>query len=286
MKKSIIIILVCMALQLVSFAQTNQYKPVNNVVSLGIKGGVNVPRMLYFRNPSLISLRQSIVFAPTGGLFLDIPINTNVILSPEVVYVQRGMDMTYIHHSRALVHYSISTSYIDLRLPLEWCWEKRPYFQPYVFVGVETGMCLFGQIHLDRKNPGQVFGRFPYKQMRVDMDKTIPVDSANMFMIHAGVFAGAGIRSMVTLGNQDFLLKFNVSFHQGFIDSYSPQEHDKTAQPVNVNAYKVIGVRLPQGLEVCMGVAIPLKPKLKDSCAAFAKDRYRRRGSGRQLFGY
>lgn len=274
MKKYVLILSILLACSTGIFAQMSQNKPMDRSIALGIKGGVNMPRMLYFKNPALMRLPQSFVFTPMGGLFVDIPIMEFAYLSPEVVYVQRGTDMKYVHaNSGAQVHYTIATSNVDLRLPLEFCWEMKPYFQPFVMVGAEAGMCLFGKIHLDRTAP-------------IALDETVAVDSANMNLIHAGAFAGLGIRSKLSLGNQDILLKLSASFHQGFLDSYSRYEKNGTAQAVNVNAYQITGNRLPQGLEVSLGIAIPLKAKLKDACASFSNDRYRRRGSGRHLFGY
>ena len=118
------------------------------------------------------------------------------------------------------------------------------------------------------------------------MDRTIDVDSANMSLIHVGAFAGVGVRSKVAIGYQKLLLKFSVSFHHGFLDSYSPYEKNGTSQAVNVHAYQITGNRLPQGLEVTLGVAIPLEKHLDDACATFANDRYRRRGNRGHLFGY
>ena len=273
MKKILLILGLFCCCRIGLYAQMTQNKPSNNAVSLGIKGGVNMPRMLYFQNAALSQLPQSYIFTPTGGLFLDIPLTEATYVSPEVVYVQRGTDMKYVHRTGADVHYSISASYVDLRIPFELAWEVRPYFQPFVAVGAEAGMCLFGQIHLDRTDP-------------IELDQTLAVDSANMSMIHAGAFAGVGVRSKVSIGSMDLLLKFNATFHQGFLDSYSPFEKEGSVHAVNVNAYQITGYRLPQGLEVTLGIAIPLKPRLKDACASFANDRYRRHGKRGQLFGY
>ena len=274
MKKYILIVNILLACCTGVLGQMSQNKPMDKTLSLGIKGGVNMPRMLYFKNPALMRMPQSFVFTPTGGLFVDIPLTEALVFSPEVMYVQRGTDMNYVHQpSGANVHYAISTSYVDLRIPLELVWDVRPYFQPFVMAGVEAGMCMFGKIQIDRTAP-------------IVFNDTIAVDSANMALIHAGAYAGVGIRSKVTIGYQDVLLKFGVSFHQGFLDSYSPYEKNGIAQAVNVNAYQVTGYRLPQGLEVSLGIAIPLKPRLKDACATFSKDRYHRHGSRGHLFGY
>ena len=290
MKKCILIIGILWFCSLGSFAQMAFNRPYEKKVSLGIKGGVNMPRMLYYHNPALMRLPQSVVFTPTGGVFLDVPLSSVVFLVPEVAYVQRGTDMKYVHqNSGAKVHYWISTSYVDLRLPLEICWEIKPIFQPYVFVGAEAGLCLFGQIHPDRQFSGALFPEFighPNNPDPEAMYKTIDVDSANMSLIHVGAYAGVGVRSKVSLGYQKILLKFSVSFHQGFLDSYSPCEKSGTSQAVNVNAYQITGNRLPQGMEVTLGIAIPLEKHLEDACATFAHDRYRRRGNRRHLFGF
>lgn len=290
MKKYLLIVGLLWCCCLSGFAQMMIDRPYEKKVSLGIKGGVNMPRMLYFQNPALMRQSQSLVLAPTGGVFLDIPLLNGVFVSPEVAYVRRGTDMKYVHlNTGAKVHYWIKTSYVDLRLPLEKSWEINPYFQPFVFVGAEAGMCLYGQIHLDRQFSGTMFPwvhGFPTEPDPEAMDRTIDVDSANMSLIHVGAFAGMGFRSKVAIGYQKLLLKFSVSFHQGFLDSYSPYEKNGTSQAVNVHAYQITGNRLPQGLEVTLGVAIPLEKHLDDACATFANDRYRRRGNRRHLFGY
>ena len=82
----------------------------------------------------------------------------------------------------------------------------------------------------------------------------------------------------------EVMLKLSATFHQGFVDSYSPYEKIGAAQAQNVNAYQITGWRLPQGLEVTLGVAIPLKPILKDACASFSNDR--RHGNRGHLYGY
>lgn len=243
-------------------------------VSLGLKGGVNMPRMLYFRNTALMQLKQDLVFTPMGGLFVDIPLTESLYLAPEAVYVQRGTKMNYIHDpSGATVNYSILTHNVDLRIPLELVWNLTPAFQPYLTVGAEAGMCLAGEIHLDRSAP-------------ILFDQTLAVDSANMRLIHAGAYAGVGVRSKITIGYQDILLKFSATLHQGLLDSYSTYEREGTAQAVNVNAYQTTGYRLPEGLEVSIGIAIPLKAPLKDACATFAKDRSYHHSSRGHLFGY
>ena len=274
MKKYLIFILLCVVFCGASYAQMgSNSQPMEKSVSIGLKGGVNMPRMYYFNNEALQQLSQGYAFTPMGGLFVDIPMGNVLALSPEVVYLQRGTDISYEHFSGAQVHYSMSVHFVDFRLPLEIRLPIKPYFQPYLSVGAEAGMRLGGQIHIDRTAP-------------IELDQTIDVGDANMNLIHAGAFAGLGIRSRIGLGSRHVLLKLSASAHQGLLDNYGTAEKEGAVPAVNVNAYQVTGWRLPQGLEVTFGVAIPLEKHLEDACATFAKDRYRRHGNRGHLFGY
>ena len=265
MKKILLFLVLLMGVNGSIFAQMSSSQPFDKTISMGLKGGINMPRMWYFNNEVLSQLPQNDTLTLMGGLFLDIPLNETMSFVPEVVYVRRGTDLRY-------VHYNISVAYADLRLPVEFYWPIKPYFQPYLVAGAEVGFRLFGEIHMNRTAP-------------IAMNTTLPADSSNMFLIHAGAFAGAGVRSRISLGVMEVMLKLSATIHQGLVDSYSPYEKNGTAQAQNVNAYQISGWRLPQGLEVTLGIAIPLKPRLKDACASFANDR-RRHGNRGHLYGY
>jgi hypothetical protein len=273
MKKHLIVILLCVCAGTISFAQSGGNTSWKESVSIGLKGGINMPRMYYFKNDALQQLPQKDTITLMGGLFVDIPFGNVLALSPEVVYLKRGTDISYEHRSGSLVYYTMSVHYVDFRLPLEVRLPIKPYFQPYLTVGGEVGMRLGGQIHIDRTAP-------------IELNQTIDVGDANMNMIHAGAFAGLGIRSRIGIGSRHILLKLGATVHQGLLDNYGVAEKEGDVPAVNVNAYQVTGWRLPQGLEVTLGVAIPLEKHLEDACATFAKDRYHRRGNRRHLFGY
>lgn len=273
MKKYLIIILLSVFVSNVSLAQMSGGQSTEKAVAIGLKGGVNMPRMYYFNNEALQQLSQDFVFTPMGGIFVDIPLGSAFAIAPEVVYLQRGTDISYEHRSGAKVHYSMSVHCEDFRLPLELRLPIKPYFQPYLTVGAEVGMRLGGKIHIDRTAP-------------IAMDETIDVGDANMSLIHAGAFAGLGIRSRIPVGGSHILLKLDASVHQGLLDSYSAAEHDGSVPAVNVNAYQTTGWRLPQGLEVTLGVAIPLEKHLDDACATFSNDRRWFKHSRRTNFGY
>lgn len=273
MKRFWVILLALAAFQLTAQAQSIPKKTENQWICVGAKGGINLPRMLYWHNEALGQLPQDMLLGPTVGLFADLPLGKVFAVAPEVMFVQRGTGLKYLHFSGSQVHYTLNASFADLRLPMEIRWPIVPAFQPYVAFGAEVGLRLGGKIVMTRTEP-------------IPLNDTVEIGNANMGLVHAGAFAGVGIRSRIELYHRDLLLKLGVSYHQGFIDTYSPMEKKGEAEAINVNAYHVVGNRLPQGLEVTLGVALSLKSRGDDSCAAFSRDRYRRHGNGRKTFGF
>jgi hypothetical protein len=267
MKKNLLITVLLVLFGFGAMAQQD------NAISIGIRGGVNMPRMLYFNNMYLSSLPQGAYFTPTGGLFVDIPLNDIVVIAPEVDYVQRGTSISYQHISSTFVNYSLAIKYVDLHVPFEFRIPIKPYLQPFFQVGAEGGWRLGGHIHIDRTMPAL-------------FEADIEIGDANMTKVYAGVFAGLGIRSLVTIGQRDFLFKIGASYHQGIIDTYTAREKEEDVPAENVNAYHITGSRLPRGIELYVSFGIPLKPRPDDACRTFSNDRYRRRGTGRGLFGF
>ena len=273
MKKHILTLGLLLCMTTLTMAQTGRYSNQNEPMAIGIKGGLNIPQMWYFGNTALSQLDQKMNFTPTGGLFVEIPVGSSLIVAPEAMYVQRGTDMEYEHFSGTKVHYTMNVSYVDLRVPFELRMPLRPIFQPYLVLGAEAGMRLFGTIHLQRSAP-------------YELNETIDVGDANMGLLHAGVFGGLGFRSRFNIGRMGMVVKLSASYHHGLLDTYSAMEKEGAAQSVNVNAYQLTGIRLPRGIEATLGIAIPLELMSEDACAAFSHDRYRRHGRGGRLFGY
>ena len=114
MKKHIIILLALLGFGVALQAQMHFGNVVQKeAVAIGLKGGINLPRMLYFQNEPLSRLSQDWTITPMGGLFVEIPMNSSLIIAPEAVYVQRGTDINYEHFSGSKVHYTMNVSYAD-----------------------------------------------------------------------------------------------------------------------------------------------------------------------------
>lgn len=259
MKRYFVIIAMAFLLPNLCISQTGNRK--TESVSIGIKGGVALPGMDY-SDKHLSGLEQDAFVSPIGGIFVNIPLSKVFSIAPEIMFVNRGVKVNYSHFSGAAVHYSIASKYIDLRIPVSARWKVEDLFQPYVFVGVETGYLLGGQIHIDRDVP-------------VAIDQTIDIGKANMATYHAGAYGGLGVRSDIDCGSTTLTLRLEASYHYGFVDSYSEMEHSETAESVNINAYNITGKRKPKGWEICLGVSMPLRFNgSKDACSTF-KNKYR-----------
>lgn len=280
MKKLSIILLLALFVPFAALAQMSE-RGSSNSVAIGVKGGLSFPQM-YYSDDNLNSLEQpwlkdaegNFRILPIGGIFVDVPIGDFISIAPEAMFAQRGTSMNYRHFSGANVEYAISSKYVDLRVPVIARLKVVDAFQPYVLAGLEAGCLLGGQIQEKRTEP-------------IAFNTTIDIGKANMATIHAGAFAGLGIRSDIDCGAFTLMLKLDATYHHGFLDSYSSMEHDESANALNINAYNITGVRMPRGLEVCVSLGIPLKfNNVDDACSAFSNNKYRPKHRKGAMYGF
>lgn len=279
MKKLSIILLLAFFIPVTSFAQLGK-SGTGNVVAIGFKGGLSFPQMHYSDGPLhdlpqawLKDAEGSFRMFPIGGLFVDVPLGDFVSVAPEVMFAQRGVSMRYEHFSGANVDYSINSKYVDLRVPVIARLKVAEAFQPYILAGLEAGYLLGGQIQEKRSAP-------------IAFDTAIYIGKANMATVHAGVFAGAGIRSDINCGAFTLMLKLDATYHHGILDSYSSMERDESANASNVNAYYVEGKRFPSGLEFCLSIGLPLKFNATDDACSTFKDKYHPKRNRGALNGF
>lgn len=257
MKKLVIIVSFMVLVPLIVYSQKSLP---NGQVAFGIKGGVNMAKMTYTDN-HLSCLPQSIVYCPIGGVFIDFPVTSQISIAPEILYVGRGGNTSYTHYSGENVLYEIHSRYIDLRFPLLLGISFTDKFQPYMVIGFDAGWVLGGSIHLNQHG-------MPCA------DTTIMIGSANMHSIRAGVFGGVGIRWFKLINGKRAQVKIDVTFCHDYLDSFANKEHDDTASPVNVNAYNITGKRFSKGLEISLGMIIPIFPDKNDACYYFSKNKW------------
>ena len=246
-----------LAISLCGFGQ----KPKAEGITIGVKGGVNLAGMLY-TDSHLSALPQETDLKPVGGVFVDIPLASALGFVPELLYVERGMKTAYSHYSGNEVRYELSSRYVDVRLPFLFGLNVTPGFQPYLIAGADLGYLLGGDIRLQQ--PG-----LPCP------DTTLTMGKANMNPFYVGAFAGVGIRLFHDMNGRKAQLRIEAVCNMDYVDSFSAMEHADASHPVNVNAYNTTGKRLPRGIEVTMGVVVPLRPNTDDACYSFSKNKWK-----------
>ena len=259
MKKNVVILCLLLVLQNAAVAQSNGFSSPKEV-SIGLKGGINLAGMT-FTAPRLSELPQSMALKPVGGVFVDIPLLDWLAVVPELMYVERGMATHYMHYSGCEVDYAIRSRYADFRLPVLIGVNLTSWFQPYLVAGGDAGYLLGGSIHLWQ--PG-----LPSPDLTTDLGE------ANMKPLYLGAFGGLGLRFFKPMKGHRAQLRIEATYNHAFVDTFSEMEHNDSASPLNVNAYNITGKRFPRGIEVTMGLVVPLTPD-KDACYSFSKNKYK-----------
>jgi hypothetical protein len=259
MKRNIFILGIMLFFQLVATAQ-NRKPSAPQEISFGIKGGINLAGMS-FTAPRLSELPQSMALKPVGGVFVDLPLLNWLAIVPELMYVEWGMATHYTHYSGGEVDYTIHSRYVDFRLPVLIGLNITSWFQPYLVAGGDVGYLLGGSIHLEQ-------------QGMPNPDLTTVLGKANMFPLYFGTLGGLGLRFFKPVNGHRAQLRMEATYNQAFVDTFSKMEHNDTATPLNVNAYNITGKRFPRGVEIIIGLVIPLIPD-KDACYSFSKNKYK-----------
>lgn len=254
------ILCLLLLLQYAATAQ-NHRRSAPREASIGLKGGINLAGMA-FTDPHLSELPQNMALRPVGGVFVDLPLSDWLAVVPEMMYVERGMVTHYTHYSGGEVDYSIRSRYVDFRLPVLVGVNLTPWLQPYLVAGGDAGWLLGGDIHLLQPN-------MPRPDLTTDLGK------ANMSPLYLGAFGGLGLRFFMPMNGHWAQLRVEATYHRAFVDTFSEMEHKDAANPLNVNAYNITGKRFPKGIEVTLGLVVPLLPDKNDACYTFSKNKYK-----------
>lgn len=231
-----------------------QTKEINPAMVLGVKGGGDIATMKYTYD-KVSDLSKSTV-RPAFGVFLEILVHKYFSIQPEVMYMGRGMSASYTYKQDYHVDYNIKSNYTDLRLLFI---EKYPLGNtiPFIFVAPDVALRLGGEISV--------------KQNGLEIpEATVDIGKSNMNSFDFGVLVGAGVSHYFVFRTFSIAAKIEVGYNFGLIDNFSSMEHDETAIPTNVYAYKHHGERFNRSLELMISIGVPLKSKSKD-CYGFGK---------------
>ena len=261
MRRAIIMTIVMLAMCTEMLGQIRMYNDrrvlVSKRVSMGVKVGA-ADAVMELTDHNLENLSRSRVIRPVGGIYVELPVTRFFSVSPELMFMQRGMTMTYTWEGY-VTDYRLNSRSIDLRVPLQLYWVASNVFKPYVFVGPDLSYVIGGKI--SQEQPGGEMG-----------NKEIEIGEANMNKYDVSLMAGVGFRFDINMDKRYLYVKIEAAYNHGLLNTYSQREMDDAVQSVNVQAYNVTGKRYNRSFEVMISVGMPFYKK-GETCSYFGKRR-------------
>lgn len=218
-----------------------------NVVMIGAKGGVIIPKVTY--NSTIFNeIPQELLLKPAFGLYIDIPLSRKVSFSPEVLYTSRGVNHAdFIYREIYDASYVLMANYVDLRLPLSYRFRLSNFIQPYFFIAADLAFCLNATADY----------MINYEANLIDIhDELLLPDDYKSFDISA--LLGLGFRFNFNINRSVITTKIEVAYNFGMIDTYGTE----TANVVDPELS-----RYNRPIECMFSIGIPLKRSQKDACS-------------------
>ena len=261
MRKGLIIAIIMLAFSIDMLGQirisNDRSVRVSRRVSMGVKVGAS-DAVMEFTDDKLKDLDCSRVIGPIGGIYVELPVAKFFSVSPELMYMQRGTNVTYKWEGHT-TDYRLNSRSIDLRVPLQFYLVASNVFKPYMFFGPDLSYVIGGKINMDQ--PDGDMG-----------NKEIEIGDANMNTYDLSVLAGIGFRFDIKMDKRYLYIKIEGAYNHGLLNTFSKKELDATAQPTNLHAYKIAGARYNRSFEVMISVGMPFYKK-GESCSYFGKKR-------------
>lgn len=236
------------------YPQRNYQSTINKGTVFGFKVGANLPR-LYYTNSHLMDLPHELCLGLSGSVFVEFPFSEVVAFAPEINFQQKGGATSYLYEETYDVDYQLKAGYISIRTPFYFYVPVSSPLQPYVFISPEAGYAINGKISLSQ--PG------------LDIPEShVAISDANLYRLYAGALGGVGSRMNIALPRYTMIIKTEIAFNYGFLDTFSEKEHQETVAPTNVHAYNLTGKRYSRGIEVQVGLGF-IRNKV-DGCGRFS----------------
>lgn len=239
------------------FYGRNGAKERDNVVMIGLKGGLIAPRMAY-NVQEFKELDQTLSFKPAFGFFVEIPIIEKVSVAPEIMYMTRGVNHdNFLFRNRYDAKYLLSSTYIDFRLPFIYRLRFNKFFQPYAFIAPDVAFCL-------NANYEYSIYQGETEMLNIKDDMVIPNDYNSLDL---SVLVGLGFRLNFNFRTFTIATKFDVGYNFGVINTYGYAVENIVAPDLK---------RYNRPLEFMFSIGLPLKFLEHDACAPFGKE-YKKR---------
>ena len=245
--------------------QLNESRP----VGIGVKFGANLPNYHYAskdlnqlgRNANGIDTLWMERVRLSFGLQLELPVGENWLLSPELLYLNKGDQRRFYNVPLAeTLTYEARVNYLDLRIPLTYVVPLNIPIQPYVFAGFDSGMVLpYFSFGSDKE--WNLSGEFSLGNEYVEVNKS------NMAPFDLSVFGGLGLRFNVVFDRFSLVMKLEADYNYGLMNTYSKRELASQTPAANLyglanslgGTQYVADSRKNRGLEAFLTMVLPLK---------------------------
>lgn len=234
-----------------------------NAVLLGLKGGYSSYNTSFSVNPysdaEFLNVSNYVVAA-----FAEFPINRlyGLSVSVEAALVERGFDIKYSFRNVFDSQDALYAKYFDLRIPLTYRLFPSKVINPYLFVSPELCFCYGGENTMN-------IGGYHYGVDISESDAVInPLD--------IGLAFGGGLRFNIPMKEYYVVLKCDVAYHLGLMNTYSKKALNGECSYINVSATgdQPLGYRANKGLEALITLGFPLIHKVQDACMGFGNRKY------------
>lgn len=249
-------------------------------IGVGIKVGGNLPKYHYdekdLNDLPMDTLKNRVRL--TAGVQVELPINDNLLFTPELIYTSKGDRRVYRNKpSGAVLTYEAKVNYLDLRLPLTYVVPVKGKLKPYVFAGLDAAMVL-PYIKTDSVDGINLSGT-------LSQVNEVEVNKSNMAPFDVSVFGGLGLRYTVDFNRFSLVMKLEADYNFGLLNTYSKDEIASQVPAANLGlgTHYILGTRKNQGLEAFFTVLLPLK-FYRDACV-FGTSRVNKGKKG-QLYGF
>lgn len=187
---------------------------------------------------------HSLAFGPSFGLFYRHRIQGPLSIRTDLLYAVRGLNLDWCD-----VHYSISAPYFDFRPMVQYslC---QPWWEvvPYVALGFECSVTLPGNINYESNSVPAT---------------SIALNRSNFRTFDLGLWAAIGVDIHFEAFNRDFFLLVEAGADLGLLNNFASAEQEGDALILNPELGHIsnIGTRKTRGVEVAVGLGIPLVKK-------------------------
>ena len=185
-------------------------------IDFGVKGGVSVADLKGDDGWSAYedfwdsSADRMVKPGFAGGVAAEIDLGMGLLLTPEVLYVQKGVEADYIERFGSEYTLKVRQDYIEVPVLMRYRFSAQFPFSANVFLGPAVAFGVSSKAEYIPKNPWE--------------DKPHEADIANPASIDVGIAVGCGLDYAVNAVGR---LTFDIRYTLGLVDAFEDKSFDE-----------------------------------------------------------